>query len=345
MIRVTRDRPTQSHAAFCAALLLLSIAVARAADAPRPNVVFLVADDLGYGELGCYGGRQIPTPQLDALAQRGVRFTQGYVAAAFCAASRAGLLTGRYPTRFGFENNPVGAQNVDPRVGLPRDELTLAARLRDTGYATGLVGKWHLGGTANFHPQRRGFDEFFGFLHEGHFYVRPPWSSVTTWLRRKTLPDGSQGRWSSPNQRIVWSTHMGTHEPDYDANNPILRGSQPVDEPEYLTDAFTREACSFIERHQSQPFFLLLSYNAVHSPMQATDRYLQQFGELPDVQRRIFAAMLSHLDDSVGRVLQTLDDCGLRDNTLVVFLSDNGGPNARVDEQQRTAARRERHAI
>jgi arylsulfatase B len=188
------------------------------------------------------------------------------------------------------------------------------------------VGKWHLGGTAPFHPQRRGFDEFFGFLHEGHYYVPPPWQGVTTWLRRKTLPDGGQGRWTSPDGRIVWSTHLGSNENEYDTDNPLLRSSQPVDEKANLTDAFTREACDFIERHRSQPFFLYLAYNAVHSPMQGTDESMKKFAHIQDIQRRIFAAMLAHLDDSVGKVLAQLRACGVEENTLVVFLSDNGGP-------------------
>jgi arylsulfatase B len=188
------------------------------------------------------------------------------------------------------------------------------------------VGKWHLGGTAPFHPQRRGFDEFFGFLHEGHFYVPPPWQGVTTWLRRKTLPDGGQGRWTSPDGRIVWSTHLGSNEPEYDTDNPLLRSSQPVDEHANLTDVFTREACDFIDRHSAQPFFLYLAYNAVHSPMQATDDYLKKFAHIEDIQRRIFAAMLAHLDESVGKVLAQLRDSGIEENTLVVFFSDNGGP-------------------
>lgn len=294
--------------------------------ATKPNIVFIVADDLGYGELGCYGGKEIPTPHLDALAAGGARFSNGYVTAPFCAASRAALLTGRYQTRFGFEFNPIGAQNAAPGIGLPVAEKTIADRLRDAGYATGLVGKWHLGGTAEFHPQRRGFDEFFGFLHEGHFYVPPPWPGVTTWLRRKTLPDGSAGRWTSPGGRIVWSTHLGRHEPDYNADNPLLRESQPVDEYANLTDAFTREACDFIGRRKAQPFFLYLAYNAVHSPMQGTDEYMKKFAHIGDIQRRIFAAMLAHLDDSVGRVLAALRENGVEENTLVVFLSDNGGP-------------------
>ena len=179
------------------ALILAALAGATdAADADpprRPNVLVIVADDLGYGELGCYGGREIPTPNLDRLAAGGVRFTSGYVTAPFCAASRAALLTGRYQTRFGFEFNPIGPKNFAPGVGLPLAETTLADRLRDAGYATAFVGKWHQGASPPFHPQLRGFDEFFGFLNEGHYYMPPPWPGVTTWLRRKTLPDGGQG--------------------------------------------------------------------------------------------------------------------------------------------------------
>ena len=292
----------------------------------RPNILVIVADDLGYGELGCYGGKEIPTPNIDALAARGTRFTSGYVTAPFCAASRAALLTGRYQTRFGFEFNPTGARNTMPGIGLPVAEKTIADRLRESGYVTGLVGKWHLGGTAEFHPQRRGFDEFFGFLHEGHYYVPSPWQGVTTWLRKKTLPDGGKGRWSSPDGRIVWSTQSGHNEHEYDTDNPLLRSSQPVDEKANLTDVFTREACDFIGRHQSQPFFLYLAFNAVHSPMQGADAYMKKFAHIEDIQRRIFAAMLAHLDDSVGKVVSKLRDSGNEENTLVIFLSDNGGP-------------------
>ncbi len=323
-MKPTRHFPIAPLLAFFCALCVS--AVQSQAATPRPNILFIVADDLGYGEAGCYGGKEIPTPNIDALAAGGARFTNGYVPAPFCAASRAALLTGRYQTRFGFEFNPLGAKNAAPGIGLPAAEKTIADRLRDAGYATALVGKWHLGGTAEFHPQRRGFDEFFGFLHEGHFYVPPPWAGVTTWLRRKTLPDGAQGRWTSPDGRIVWSTHLGANEPEYDADNPLLRASQPVDEKANLTDAFTREACDFIERHRTQPWFLYLAYNAVHSPMQGADDCLKKFAHIPDIQRRIFAAMLAHLDDGVGRVLGQLRASGLEENTLIVFLIDNGGP-------------------
>lgn len=292
----------------------------------RPNIVILLADDLGYGELGCQGNRQIPTPHIDSIANDGVRFTSGYVTASFCSASRAGLLTGRYQTRFGYEFNPIGAHNEDPQAGLPASETTIAQHLHDAGYTTGLIGKWHLGGHAKYHPQRRGFDEFFGFLHEGHYYVPPPHKRVTTMLRRKTLPNGDKGRWTSRDGKQVYSTHMGHNEPAYDANNPILRGSQPVRETEYLTDAFTREAVDFIGRNKDRPFFLYLAYNAVHSPLQGADAYMKKFAHIKDVQRRIFAAMLANLDDSVGRVLKKLKDEDLDRETVVFFISDNGGP-------------------
>lgn len=319
-------KPIYSYALVLTALFATGSPLVRATDLPRrPNILFIVADDLGYGELGSYGGREIPTPHIDRLAAEGTRFTEGYVTASFCAPSRAALLTGRYQTRFGYESNPTGALNADPRIGLPVGQRTLADHLRGTGYATALVGKWHLGGTPPFHPQRRGFDEFFGFLHEGHTYVPPPWPGVTSWLRRTALPDGGKGRWTSPDGRIIWTTHMGRNEPDYNADNPLLRDSQPVQETAHLTEAFTREACDFITRHRAQPFFLYLAYNAVHSPLQADNRYLAKFAHIPDIHRRIFAALLAQLDDSIGTVLARLRECDLERDTLVVFLVDNGG--------------------
>ncbi|MDP7017442.1 MAG: sulfatase-like hydrolase/transferase [Pirellulaceae bacterium] len=306
--------------------LVLSSAGSTSAAERLPNIVVLLADDLGYGELGCQGNEQIPTPQIDSIAGKGVRFTQGYVTAPFCSASRAGLLTGRYQTRFGFEFNPIGAQNEDPDAGLPVGEKTLADVLVDAGYVTGLVGKWHLGGTARYQPMRRGFDEFFGFLHEGHYFTPPPYRNTTTWLRRKVLPGGGEGRWRSSDDRLIYSTHMGNTEPDYDADNPIYRAGQPVAEPEYLTDAFTREAVDFIERNADKPFFLYVAYNAVHSPLQATNAYVDKFAHIEDIQRRIFAAMLANLDESVGSILGKLRDEKLERDTLVFFLSDNGGP-------------------
>ncbi len=310
-------------------------AICSSAVARQPNIVVLLADDLGYGELGCQGNSQIPTPHIDSIAADGVRFTDGYVSASYCSASRAGLLTGRYQTRFGYEFNPIGHHNEDPNAGLPSSELTLAKHLHDVGYTTALIGKWHLGGHARFHPHRRGFDEFFGFMHEGHYFVPPPYRGVTTMLRRRSLPGGEKGRWTSNDQRLVYSTHMGYDEPAYDANNPILRGGQPVEEREYLTDALTREAVDFIDRNKDRPFFLYLAYNAVHSPLQGANAYMEKFAHIEDIHRRIFAAMLANLDDSVGMVLKKLHDEKLDENTLVFFLSDNGGPTRELTSSNR----------
>ena len=289
-----------------------------------PNLIILLADDLGYGELGCQGNEEIPTPHIDGIAKKGIRFTSGYVTAPNCSPSRAGLLTGKYGTRFGHEFNPTGAKNEEPGFGLPLTQKTLADSLQKAGYVNGLVGKWHLGGTAPYHPFRRGFDEFYGFTHEGHYFVPEPWNGTTTWLRRSVLPGGGEGRRTFG--KVIYSTHMGNNEPDYDANNPIVRGSQPVTEEEYFTDAITRESVDFIDRHADKPFFLYVAYNAVHSPLQAADKYMKKFKHIEDVQRRIFAAMLANLDDSVGEIMKKIGDEDLERDTLVFFLSDNGGP-------------------
>lgn len=290
----------------------------------QPNIILLLADDLGYGELGCQGNTEIPTPHIDSLCGEGIRFTQAYVTVPNCSPSRAGMLTGKIPTRFGYEFNPIGSRNEDAGKGLPLREQTIAEILHDQGYTTGLVGKWHLGGAADYHSFRHEFDEFFGFIHEGHCFVPPPYEKVTTMFRRKTLPGGKSGRWIGKN--LIYSTHRGRDEPDYDTNNPIIRGGQPVVETEYLTDALTREAVSFIDRHQDKPFFLYLAYNAVHSPLQAKRVDMDRFDKIEDGHRRIFASMLWSLDESPGRVLSKLRETNLDEKTLVIFLSDNGCP-------------------
>ncbi|MEW6306442.1 MAG: sulfatase-like hydrolase/transferase, partial [Verrucomicrobiota bacterium] len=266
---------------------------------------------------------------IDSLARNGVRFTNGYVSAPVCCPSRAGLMTGRYQTRFGHELNAIGAQNLEPHVGLPLTETTLASALKQAGYATGMVGKWHLGGSERFHPLQRGFDSFYGFLHEGHFFLPPPYPGATSFLRTNALPPDTGPRLTAGH--IIWSSHLRHNEPPYDVNNPILRGTQPITETDYLTDAFTREATAFIAKHESnRPFFLYLPYNAVHSPLQATPKYLDRFPHIADIHRRIFAAMLSALDDSIGAVLKQVRDAGHEQNTLIFFLSDNGGPTAEL---------------
>jgi arylsulfatase A-like enzyme len=254
----------------------------------RPNIVVILADDLGYAELGVQGCKDIPTPHIDSIARNGVRFTNGYVSCPICAPTRAGLMTGRYQQRFGFETNPGPEQFAAPKFGLPREQTTLAERLKPFGYATGIFGKWHLGYKPELQPTKRGFDEFFGFLSGANSY----------------LPGARRG----------------------ESRNPILRGTQEVEEKEYLTDAFGREAVAFIEKHHDRPFFLYLPFNAVHSPLEAIETYLKRFDSIKDEKRRTYAAMTAAMDDNVGRVLQKLREHKLEERTLIFFLSDNGGP-------------------
>lgn len=295
--------------------------------AEKPNILLIVADDLGYAELSCQGSRDLPTPFIDSIADNGIRFTSGYVSAPVCCPSRAGLMTGRYQTRFGHERNAIGVQNLDEHVGLPLAETTLAERLQREGYRTALVGKWHLGAHATRHPLSRGFDEFFGFLNEGRYYVPQPYLGVATWLRIARNPETPGGP-PLRRGRLYFSDQMGNNmdEPTYDKANPVMRGRRRIIEREYLTDALAREAVDFVGRDDDQPFFLYLAFNAPHSPLQAKDRTMQRFAHIEDVQRRIFVSMVADMDDAVGRVLAKLDELGEEKETLIFFLSDNGGP-------------------
>lgn len=252
----------------------------------KPNIILILADDLGYADIGVHGSKDIPTPHIDSLARNGVRFSNAYVSCPVCSPTRAGLMTGRYQQRFGHWFNPGPPREESEQTGLPLDETTMANLLKDAGYATGLVGKWHLGHSPDRHPMKRGFDEFFGFLGGAHDYFKA----------QDATPNG------------------------------VLRGTEPVDEKEYLTEAFARESVDFIERHKTEPFFLYLAFNAVHAPMQVPQKYLERFSQITNPKRRIHAAMVSAMDDGIGRVLSTLKDNNILENTLVLFLSDNGGP-------------------
>ena len=256
--------------------------------ARRPNVIVILADDQGYAEAGVQGGKDVPTPGIDSIAKNGVRFTDGHVSCPVCSPTRAGLMTGRYQQRFGHEFNPGPPGSAADTFGLPLTETTIAARMKSAGYVTGLVGKWHLGYTEKYLPLDRGFDEFFGFPGGAHTY----------------FGEGAG------------------------QENHIMRGNDPVDEKEYLTDAFGREAVSFIERHKEKPFFLYLAFNAVHAPLQAPEKYLSRFPKIEDQKRRTFAAMLSAMDDAIGKVLDTVRKNDLENDTLIIYLSDNGGPTA-----------------
>jgi arylsulfatase A-like enzyme len=276
--------------AGCLLATAAATTAAAAADARKPNVIVILVDDLGYGEIVCGGKQEIPTPHIQSIARAGICFTNAYVSCPVCSPTRAGLITGRYQQRFGHEFNPGPAAGASAEVGLPLDQVTMADRMKKLGYATGVIGKWHLGYNPKFHPQKRGFDEFFGFLGGSHSYV----------------------------------------DSNADAANRILRGNKPVDEEEYLTDAFGREAVAFIDRHKSEPFFLYLPFNATHGPLQATDKYRNLFSQIDDPKRRTFAAMLSATDDAVGAVLEKLRDENLEESTLLFFISDNGGPTKQI---------------
>ena len=308
-------------------LLAIPAAAQTSVESRRPNIVVIIADDLGYGETGMMGNAEIPTPAIDALAASGVRCTSGYVTSSYCSGSRAGLMTGRYQSRFGYEMNPTGDRNLYPQAGLPESETTFVKRLADAGYATSLVGKWHLGTVDSKHPLRRGFGEFYGFLHEGRFYVPgPPYENVLTMIRDQSLDRGERVREGD----VIRGNYANMSEPAYDKNNPVLRGKEEIVEPNYLTDAITDEAVDFIGSHAEQEFCLVVGYSAVHSPMQALHSDLESISWIKDDQRRIFAGMLIALDRGVGRISAALREHELRRDTLVVFLSDNGGPTAEL---------------
>jgi arylsulfatase A-like enzyme len=283
----------------------------QAAPGSRPNVIVILADDLGYNDTGFNGCRDIPTPNIDRIAREGVRFANGYVSHSVCSPTRAGLMTGRYQQRFGYENN-FGYLITDPRIGLPRDEVTIADILKRAGYATGAIGKWHLGAHPVLHPNRRGFAEFFGFLGGGHDYFSSgrDLDEYTAEILRDGVPDWMKV--ADPEILSEWQT-------------PVLRNSTTVKLFDYMTTEFGREAVSFVERHRAGPFFLYLSFNAPHTPLQAPPKYLERFSAIENEQRRLCAAMVAAMDDAVGELLDALDRHRLARNTLVFFLSDNGG--------------------
>lgn len=257
----------------------------------KPNFILIVADDLGFADLSFNGSKQISTPNIDRLAQEGVNFNQGYVSAPVCAPSRAGLLTGKNQVRFGFDNNLAENQPGfnSEFLGLPLSEKTIADRLKPLGYVSGLIGKWHLGEGDRFHPLNRGFDEFWGYQGGGHDYF-------------SSKPDGKD--------------YSKAIECNYKTPQSIS----------YITDNKGDECVDFIRRHKNQPFFLLAAFNAPHAPMQATKADLELYRHIQDEKRRTYCAMVHRLDVNVGKMLKALEEEGIAENTLVVFISDNGGP-------------------
>ena len=315
--RLARAAPLARLLAASALAALLSLAAGCLPwDSPPPertgppNVVVIFVDDLGYRDVGYNGAASVETPNIDRLAAEGVIFANGYVAHPFCGPSRAGLMTGRYPARFGMEWNLAWAPG-DPEHGLPAEETTFATRLRDAGYRTGLVGKWQLGAAPVFHPLNRGVDYFYGFLGGGHDYFEV--DAARSPFHEYYLPLGEN------------------------------RGAAGFEG--YLTDALTDRAVAFIgdehprdpsgaeaaadggweEPRQPPPFFLYLAYNAPHAPLQAPAGLIAKYSHILDEDRRAYLAMVDSLDRNVGRVIDALEDSGQREDTIVFFLSDNGG--------------------
>ena len=251
----------------------------------RPNVLLIYTDDQGSIDLNCYGADDLITPHLDGLASTGVRFTQMYAPSAICSASRAGLMTGRFPARAGVPGNVSSQEGV---AGMPTTEVTIAEILQDAGYATGHVGKWHLGYTPETMPNGQGFEYSFGHMggcidNYSHFFY-----------------------WNGPNRHDLWRN-----------------GTEIWEDGRFFPDLMSEECCRFLEEHAEQPFLLYWAINVPHYPMQGTDGWRERYADL-DAPRRMYAEFVSTMDERVGQVLDKLDALGLRENTLVIFQSDHG---------------------
>lgn len=286
----------KNAAAFGLAVLAAGLAPASAQDkAARPNVIVILADDQGSVDAGCYGASDLLTPGLDALAARGVRFTQFYSGAPVCSPSRAALLTGRYPWLAGMPGNAAAPPvEADDRLdtltgeGLPAAEITLAEMFRDAGYATAHVGKWHLGFGAGHRPRDQGFDYSFGHLggcidNYTHFFY-----------------------WAGPNRHDLWEDNRRVRLPG-----------------RYFPDLMVDKARAFIAQHRAQPFFLYFALNLPHYPYQGDAKWLEHYRPLP-YPRNLYAAFVSTLDERVAQLVRCVDDAGLRERTIIVYQSDNG---------------------
>ncbi len=301
-----------------------------------PNIIVIVADDMGINDVSTHGGGHtaegVPTPHIDAIAREGVRFDQGYAGAAVCTVSRAALMTGRYPWRFGVEFTPTpgamarvaGMLYADPSrlhpliidtekaekskdfndLGMPASEITVAEALQARGYHTMHIGKWHLGSTPEMRPTQQGFDESL-FMESG---LHLPENSPDAVNSKQDFDPIDKFLW--PNMRFGVSYNSGTwFEP-----------------AKYLADYYTDEAINAIKKNKNQPFFMYLAHWGVHTPLQASKQDYDALANIPDHRRRVYAAMVRSIDRSVGRVLQTLRNEGLEENTIVIFTSDNGAP-------------------
>lgn len=301
-----------------------------------PDIIWIMADDLGIADTDLYGAGTVHTPNLNKLADEGVRFKNAYVTASVCSPSRAAMLTGRYNQRFGFEHQlhdrylknkleylgfkylmnskPWYPQNQDTvpgaaliaSMGLPDSEITIAEVLKKHGYKTGLFGKWHLTRQNERGPNAFGFDEFYGFLNSHSLFALEENNEIISTRNKKDWTD-----------QFIW-------EDGRQGNSAIQRNGELLEEERYLTTAITDEAISFIEK-ADQSYFALLSYNAPHTPFQATAKAYEKFSAIEDPVKRTYAAMISILDDEIGKLIDYLKETNRFDHTLIFFISDNGG--------------------
>ncbi|MGE9269886.1 MAG: sulfatase-like hydrolase/transferase, partial [Verrucomicrobiales bacterium] len=286
-------------------------------EASKPNIIVIMADDLGYNDLGVYGCKDIPTPHLDKLANEGLRFTSAYVTWPMCGPSRAGFLTGKHQSKFGYYEN-VSAP-FDPKQGLPQME-TIASLLKKQGYVTGGVGKWHMGTTDEQHPNAMGFDDWFGFLGGGLMYFpldHPSYKGRFTPIKRPL------------NMKYLQHTM------------PVIHNRTPVKWEQYLTRELTDAGIRFLEKNREKHFFLFMSYNAPHLDLEAPKKTIAKFppkkmAKIPGVTpkaRSIYAAMVWEMDQGIGQLLAKVDELGLEQNTVIWFLSDNGGMKKTSDNR------------
>ena len=287
-------------------LVVISFISFHAGASEKPNIIIILCDDLGYADVGFNGAKDIKTPELDRLAEKGTVFSSAYVTHPFCGPSRMGLMSGRYPHTFGAPFNlPNSGHGIEEynKEGIDVNETLVSTVLRNAGYYTGAVGKWHMGIKPQFHPNTRGFDDFYGFLGGGHYY----------------FPEKYRGIY----ERQTRAGKKNIHEYAL----PLEHNGKAVRETKYMTDALSREAARFVKEAagKNQPFFLYLAYNAPHSPLEAKEEDLKKYANIKDEKRRTYAAMVHAVDRGVGEVVDALKNTGEFDDTLIIFLSDNGG--------------------
>ena len=322
------------------AFLISICTIAFAQQTKAPNIILIIVDDLGYSDLASYGNKNISTPNIDALGTEGVRFTQAYVTAPICAPSRMAIMTGRYQQRFGdefmpydkfdasvtkkmrkhfisFLKKPEGISNLHPdfflsrsqySTDIPDGEITIASLLKQKGYATGMIGKWNLSSSANVFPDQHGFDYSYYFDGALSRYVDDP---VDTSIYI--------------NQHLPWAFSEIPAWAPREGSTAIKEGRTEVKDTGYLTFSFANKSIDFIEQHKAGPFFLTLSFNAPHDPFQVPKSYFSRIKGVTDTVKRVYYGMIEALDDAVGMVLQKLDHERLTENTLIFFISDNGG--------------------